>query len=229
VWKQFDQMSNMDWQIILTAEQLRAISTDPRLPPLLGLCRVTNALSLGYTALMAPLEYQSPRSRRDRFSAFMYTGAMLAEGMVFARALGKHFRHLQQYRDGFATLLGDKSLQEFRRRFLKPLRDKLTFHFDLDVVPAALARMEFSEFVIATGRGRIAGQIYFDLADEIVTAHLVGPQNDEARFLEVLDEFMSGTSALYRRFMQASHSLIAPAWGELGARRRSLRPKNAES
>lgn len=207
----------------MPAEAFDRIRSDPRLPPILGLCRVTNAMALGHSAIVAPLKYQSPRVRRDRTAALIYTGAMLAEGLVFAKALGRHFRYLPQYRDGFGKLLGDKQVHEFRTRYLKPLRDKVTFHFDVKVIANVIASMRFAEYVLASGRGKIAGQIYFDLADDVVTCLLVGPYETDAQFLGRLKEFMTGTANLYERFMRAAHHLVPAALAELGARRRFRR------
>lgn len=220
-------MPTRDWEVFIPSAQFERLKSDKRMHALIGLGRITNALSLGYASIMAPVDYSSPRSMRERSGAFLYTGAMLAEGLHFAQALGQYFRDLPQYQNGFAKILGDPEVKRLRSRYLKPLRDKATFHFDLDVVPEALGRMQFKDYVLARGRGKTACQIYFPLADDVVHAFLVGPHKDDAEYLKKLEEFMMGSSELYGRFMRAAHPLIPAALLTMGALRRTVKPSAA--
>ena len=196
-----------------------AVRTDRRIHSLLSLARVTNALTLGRWALLAPLKWQSPRLRRERYAALLYTGALLHEGLRFAESLARHFKHLPQFTSGFAPIIADLSVRKLRKAYLKPLRNKVAFHFDAVVQESSLPRLRNSEFVFARGRGIATADIYFELADDVVTDYLLGSPSTDREFMRRFEEFAVGTSELYKRFMIAAHRLIPAALKELGWKR----------
>jgi hypothetical protein len=161
--------------------------------------------------------------RRERTSAILFAGATLHEGLQVAQSLGKHFRDLPQYKSGFAAIQGDPDVQDLRRRFLKPLRDKGVFHVDGRAFGTALDRWQPEGMVVfASGRGQKAGAIYFDLADDLMIRYLLGEQQDGAAFSGALGDFMARTAGLNTRFLEASHRLLPVALIQLGVRRARL-------
>jgi hypothetical protein len=214
------------WQAGVTANEFRAIQKDPRLPPLLALARLSNAMSIAHHGLGTSLKWQSPRAIKERTSAFLYVAGMLHEGLILAESLGKHFRDLPQYREEFATILSDQNVRTLRTRYLKPLRNQAVFHFDRDAAAAALAQIDVeSDVIFLTGGEPNAAGVYFNLADDLAIRHLIGEFKDQERFLTELEAFMTQTTALFKRFTKATQRLIPAAFRQLGARR--LRPRNA--
>jgi hypothetical protein len=212
-------MARSEWRIVMPEGKFDALRSDRRVQSLLSLARVTNALTLGRWALLAPLKWQSPRMRRERYAALLYTGALLHEGLRFAESLARHFKHLPQFSAGLAPIIADSSVQRLRKRYLKPLRNKIAFHFDAVVPLTSLPRLKNSGFVFACGRGNATADIYFELADDVVTDYLLGSSSTDEGFVRKFEEFAVGTSELYKRFMIASHRLIPAALKELGWRR----------
>lgn len=211
-----------DWELVIDPASFDRLRTDRAFGILLNLARLTNALTIGRWALLAPLRWQSPRLRRERFAALLYTGALLHEGLRLAEALPAFYRHLPQYRAGFGEIQADSKVRHLRKRYLKRLRNKVAFHFDHDVPATVLPRLRNSEYHFATGRGGAIAAIYFDLADDVVTDFLLGKSSSDAEYVQKLDEFMTGTADLFKRFMIASHRLIPAALREQGWVRRQV-------
>lgn len=211
-----------DQEIVIPQAEWRAARTSHQFIDLARLARATNALAMAYPVLMIPIEYQSPRARRDRTAAFIYTGGVLVEGLKVSRSLGKHFRNLPQYRSGFGAIHADKGVQALERRFLQRLRDKAAFHFEREVFVQALPELEYDPVRLASARGFSAGAIYFDFVDDATLVYLTGAKSDEEH-LRLLEEYMVGTAQLANRFLRAAHSLIPRVLREFGGKKRSLK------
>lgn len=206
----------VDKGVYASAELWRELRHDPAFVELIRLARVTNSLALAYTPLLSPLDDQSPRTRRDRFSALVYAGALLHEGMHVAQGLGRHFRTLPQYKAGFAVLFGDKAIRTFRSNVLDKLRDELVFHFDRDALSAGLSQFPDKETLLLTAPDFQQGLIHFDVADDALLGALFGDAGTEQEYLERVTLFLEGTSSLFNRFMRAAHSLIPAVLLQMG-------------
>jgi hypothetical protein len=192
------------------------LRVDPAFCELLRLARVVNSLSLAYGPLIAPIEDQSPRARRERTSAFAYVAALLHEGLHTAQSLGAHFRQLPAYRTGIATLLGDPDVQALRSELLDRIRDELVFHFDRDSIAEGLTRFPDGEVLVGTTSDASHGQIYYDIGDDVLAGYLFGDAESQQAFLERFGAFMERTIELFNRFVSASHSLMGAALQQMG-------------
>lgn len=205
------------WEVVASADEFRELRLDPCIVPLLRIARVTNALSLGMLGMLRPIEDQSPAGHRVRWSALFYTGALLHEGLQIAEGLAETLRSLPAYRDGFAAIQADPEVQALRRDFLKRLRNQATFHVDAAVFRSVLGSdTDRSEVVFASGRGKQAGEIYFDLADHLAVEYLIGGPYTSERGWQSLEVLMTGISDLARRFNIAAHSLVPAALAQMG-------------
>ena len=218
--------SRRDKGVFASAERWATLRSEPAFLELVRLARVTNALALVYPPIFVSHDDQSPAARRDRFAAMVYAGALLHEGLHVAQGLGKHFRDLKQYKEGFAKLLGDRGVGKFRTKTLDKVRDKLVFHVDRESIAKGLARYPEGETLIATASDFSQGHSYFDLADEVVLGYLFGDALTADEYLARVESFLGETSDLHSRYMRAAHSLIPAALRRMGCYRRSiLRPQ----
>jgi hypothetical protein len=207
-----------DEAIYASPDRWKALRGDPGFVELLRLARVVNSLSLNYAPLMASLQDQSPKARRDRFAAFFYAAALLKEGLDTAQTLGKYFRGLPQYKAGFEAIFDDPDIKALRSGDLDKIRDQLVFHFDRDSIAAGLAHFPHGKALIATApKGfKKQGEIYFDAADDALLAYLFGDAPSESEYLARVAHLMEQVTSLFKHFMRASHSLIPVALAQMG-------------
>src|SRR2546430_9340093 len=205
-----------DRGVYASAERWRVLRSDPAFVELVRLARVTNQLTLAWPPLLAPLEDQRPKARRERFAAFFYAAALLHEALHVAQSLGQHFRELPQYRSGFAAIFADSGVTALRTQLLDRIRDRLVFHFDRECLAGGLGHFPEGETLIATAPDFMQGEIYFDVADDALLAYLFGDAPTEAEYLVRVGWLMEQVTCLFKRFMQAAHSLIPAALNEVG-------------
>ncbi len=205
-----------DHGVYASAEQWRALRTDPAFVELVRLARVTNSLTLAWPPLLGSLADQSPRARRERFAAIFYAAALLHEGLDVAQGLGQYFRDLPQYKNGFAAIASDPAVRALNNELLDRIRDEHVFHFDRASLATGLQHFPEGEALIATAPDFKHGEIYFDLADDALLAALFGDAPTEDEYLARVGRLMEQVSLLFKRFMQAAHSLIPAALGQMG-------------
>ena len=215
--------SRTDWVGVLPKVAFGAASKDPRFHLIITLGRVVNALTLSRLPLLRPVKWQSPRVRRERQAAFVYAAAVLYEGLRVAVALATHYRRHPKWSTTFGPILADAELRKMRQRYLKPLRDKTAFHFDIDVTREALTAIENEELIVVSGRGAAPHDIYFDLSDDVMLVRLFA-RDGHRPHLPDLERFMNQTSDLFTRFMHAAHRFMPAVLAEFGVRRRPPRP-----
>jgi hypothetical protein len=209
----------MDTGLYLSASDWARVRTDPAFVELVRLARVVNQLTLCFPPLMASLDDQSPRARRERAAAIVFAAALLHEGLITAEGLARHYRELTQYKEEFAPLFGDPQVQAFRASTIGRIRNELVFHVERDTIAQGLAAFPAGETLVATTAERdwSHGQIYFDIADDALLGALFGDAETPAAYFERVGEMFDSTSALLKRFMRASHRLIPAALHSLGA------------
>lgn len=217
-------MAIQDTGLFVSAGDWPRLRSDPAFVELIRLARVVNSLTLSYPPLLATLEDQSPRARRERFAAMLNAAALLHEGLHTAQGLAKHFRGLPQWKEEFASLLRDPKVNEFRTRVLKKIRDELVFHFDRDALATGLSHFPDGETQVAvTARNEWTyGEIYFDMADDALLGYLFGDAPTEADYHTRVAHLLENTTDLFNRFMRASHRVIPAALEKMGCYAKSV-------
>lgn len=208
-----------DTGLYLSAADWARVRADPAFVELIRLARVVNQLTLCYPPLLAPLDDQSPRARRERAAAIVFAAALLHEGLITAEGLARHYRELPQYKEEFAPLFGDSEVQAFRASTIGRVRNELVFHVERDAITQGLAAFPSGETLVATTAERdwSHGQVYFDIADDALFGALFGDADSADSYLDELGRMLDSTSALLSRFMRASHRLIPAALRSIGA------------
>jgi hypothetical protein len=213
----------LEVQIVALASDWPKIRTDPRFIELMRLARVANSLALAYPALFIPFNDQSPKARRDRFAGLLYSAALLKEGLHTAKSLGRWFRELPQYKEGFGAIFSDPAVQRLESELLDKVRDQLVFHYDRDAIATGLSRLPEGDMIVITypPTGPATGETYFDAADDATLGYLFGEAPTDAEYLARLEGFMFAVSGLFTRYLIASHRLIAMGLVQLGCVKRN--------
>jgi hypothetical protein len=203
-------------QLAFSPERWATLRNDERLLDLLRLGRVTNALAFAYPALTRDIRHQTPRTRRDRTAALYYVGAVAFEGLQVSQGLARHYRGFPQFQAGLGKLNTDPAVTALATKFLKPLRDKVAFHFDRDVYSTAIRGIEFEEYRVATFNTPNAAGVYFDFVDDAIGVFLTGARSN-VEHLHTLEQFMVGTASVANRLLRGAHRLLPAAFRQMGA------------
>lgn len=99
------------WEITLSGEEFERLKQDERFWAVLTLARTVNALRFVQVAGIS--EEDTPSAQRQRMNSFLFLGAILYEGLQFAGILGKYFRDIPEFKEGFGELFKDRKLRAF--------------------------------------------------------------------------------------------------------------------
>lgn len=213
-----DNTENELWDIVCSKRQFDKLKSDERFLALLRLARFVNALMFCHRPVINAGNMDTPDATRQRINSFVFASSVLYEGFRVAEQLGKHFRQLDSFKNGFANLMRDRNAQNLKNTILKRMRDKFVFHFDKDVATEALEGFELPHYKFATGKGKVFGQMYFCLADEVVMNFLLQLKDEESddelklRFQNITQDI----TQLMVKFLEAAEKLIAEALIQMG-------------
>ncbi len=100
------------WEVQCSRQIFEQQIADERLHMLLTLGRIVNAMRFTQQAVEDIRDPDKPAGTRQRMNSFLFLGAILCEGMGFAsHQLGKHFRHLPSFENGFQKLGRDRRVE----------------------------------------------------------------------------------------------------------------------
>jgi len=211
-------MDDFAYDIVCSKERFNLLKNDERFLGLLTLSKAINALRFCQQAAIDAKDMAGPAGARSRINSFLYASSVLYEGFLIVEKLGKHFKNIDSFRNGFGALLKDKTVRSLRESVLKRMRNKFVFHFDPDVARESFTNFELSEYTFASGIGKASGEMYFGLADEAVINFLLQPTQNEpdeslkGRWEKILEE----TSQIMGRFTESTERLMADALVEMG-------------
>ncbi len=207
------------WEVTLSREEFERLKQDERFWAILTLARIVNALRFVQLAGLSAEGDDTPSAQRQRMNSFLFLGATLYEGLIFARSLGEHFREVREFKDGFGRLFEDREVRDFSDNTLSKLRNKFVFHFDKDMAPEAIRSLDLTQYVFASGTDRHTGNVHYWLADVASLYYLLG-QDDGVSigdFQAWFTNLVHRTTDLSGRFGTAAEELIAAAMEGLGA------------
>ena len=125
--------------------------------------------------LSRPLDDTSPATvRRASLSLLKCCRHSCTKACRSSASLGKHFRHLPQFTNGFEALLKDRKIKELRREYLDPIRDKFAFHADRRAIAHTLTGLPAGDYVFALCGSTRASDVHMCLADDVAIWHVTG-------------------------------------------------------
>jgi len=105
------------WEIVCPKGKFEALRSYERFWAILTLSRIVNALSFCHVSGTEGGCGDTPSVRRQRSNAFLFASSVLYEGLEVAETLGRHFRDLNSFRNGFAILMAERETDQVRRKF----------------------------------------------------------------------------------------------------------------
>ncbi len=209
-------------EVYISNDDFNQLRSNPQLSSLLTLARVVNALNFCFRVLKDFSGDESPAGRRQHINAFLFSTGVLYGGLEITDTLTKHFGNRASFQAGFGSLLADSRTENLRTKVLKPLRDKTVFHFDRDVATKTINsfNLDLPSYLFVTASGNKAGDIYYNLADEVAINFVLGEPTSEEEERRRLAEILSDTADVLKRFVEAANTLIADVLKEMGWYRR---------
>ena len=204
------------WICKLTRDQFIRLRGDESFHALLALGRLVNSLRFMHQALLDSQLDDSPPRIRQRVNSFMYTGALLFEGIQLSkRSIGKHFRSLDAF-SGFKAIHGDPDAEELFRDQLRRLRNEAVFHFDTSSIASSLLVLNDEAVVFVRGSGFEQGNVYYELADTTALQLLTGTQQTRDAAVEHSRLMVRRVTDLSVRFVRSADELISSVLHLLG-------------
>jgi hypothetical protein len=203
------------WIGALSREQLQHLRDDESFHGLLALARVVNSLRFMHQSFLDSQVDDSPKNIRQRINSFLYSGALLFEGIGLSKRIGKHLRHLEAYA-GFTTMHRNSEVERLYSQELKRLRNEAIFHFDISAIASGLSEVEGDSVVFVSGDGTKQGHTYYELADLTVLRHLFGSHESDVAFEEHSRLLIQRVTDLSVDFLRASDRLISSALHSFG-------------
>ncbi len=195
------------WVCRLSRDQFARLRQDESFHVLLALARVVNSLRFMHQALLDFQDDDSPPRIRQRINSFIYTGAVLFEGIQLSKRLGKYFRTLESF-SGFVAIHKDPHVEELFKDQLRRLRNEAVFHFDAQSIAASLQELDGDEIIFLRGSGSQQGNVYYDLADTTALHLLTGIQPSAEAAVEHSRSIVQRVTDLSIRFVKAADELI---------------------
>lgn len=198
------------WQVVCTPADFVRWRNNESFHSLVALARVVNSIRFMHYSLLDSRYGDTPADMRQRLNSFMYTGALLFEGVQLSKKLGKHYRHLAAYQEGFQLLHRDPAVERLMANYLKPLRNEAVFHFDVSTVAENLKQMSDPEYVFVRAEGRGAGFTYYELADASALRIVFGARTD-ADYATRAAFLLESVAGLAVQFLKSADRLISAA------------------
>lgn len=85
-------MFNREWHIKVPSGEFEALRGDERFRQVLVLGRMLNSLRFLQCTFLGAADLKPPADIRHRFSAFFFIVAVMYEGLLLLKRMGKHFR-----------------------------------------------------------------------------------------------------------------------------------------
>ena len=212
------------WEVRCSREIFDQQIADERLHMLLTLGRIVNAMRFTQQAVEDIRDPDKPASTRQRINSLLFLGAILCEGMGLARhQLGKHFRHLPSFKNGFQELGRDQQVEALLRSNtgkLWKMRNEVVFHYDREAISYGVG--SFPEegregLAFVSGYRDRVGDIHYDLSDNVVIRYVIGAikEDDESSVRSKLKRLIDEVLSLSHRFGRAADELIMEGLKEL--------------
>ena len=208
-------MPTKTWKLSCSSTLFNSLKQDDKFKSILNLARICNSLVFCNTCILKFKNKYNPSGYRQVINSFLFASAVLYEGFIVADNLGKYFNTHKAFRKGFAILLKNKKLKQFRQNILCKMRDKFVFHFDESVVAESLKKYTSPSYTFMVGRGSKNSEIYYILADEISLNYILKDISSSSQKKE-LEKILKTTVDLIVKFTDAANQLICEVLLEMG-------------
>jgi hypothetical protein len=214
------------WEIYLSKADFDRQRSDPRLPVILNLARIVNVLNFCFRTLLQSKDDGTPAEQRQYFNSFLFACGILYEGLKVANTLGKRFGDRDSFRNGFGRLLKDKETKRLLETVLNPMRNKIVFHFEEDVMKTTVQELDLESYSFVVGSGQASGDAYYELADTTAINFIIGNPDSKEEASQSFRETVKSITQVLSGYTDSANVLIVDVLRELNWKRRES-PKDS--
>lgn len=169
------------------------------------LTRIVNMVRANQRIFVRTLGDDNIPGMKDRLDSLLFRGALLFEAIKTFSNLHNQFRHLSEYKkhsDEITSILNQfDNNNSFYNTVLKPLRNKVMFHFDPNAILESIPLYDIEDDIIyAQGESFKNIDFVYTFPDELALDYILKKvqtkDNDEERYKYIGDEIISLSSVL---------------------------------
>jgi len=204
--------------ISCTKEEFDRIKSDERFVGLLNLARFINALRFCQKPIIEAKGTSQPSIDGTSLNSFLFASSLLCEGFLLVDKLDMSLKSLDSFKNGFQSLIEDKTVIKLRESIRKKMRNKFVFHFDGGVVKKSLKRFDVPTIKFASRCENGTGGTYFGLADEIVMNYFLQPRENESdsSLKDRFEKTVKDITIIMDRFNKSAIMLMAEVMKDMG-------------
>jgi len=198
-------------RVKIPLSQIKKLKDDPQFILILRLCRYINQLTYIQEAYLKGRNDQdaSPTQIRHFHNTFFFICGVLHEALEFARGLGKEFKIFPSFQKGLAKLPKHSDVKFLEENeHLKKMRNKFVFHVDAEPFEEALRTYNVRLIKFLWAEGPKAGEIYYNLADELALNYYIGDHGSPEEEAKVQQEILTSAMNALTLFVKGGHALI---------------------
>jgi hypothetical protein len=213
-----NQPGDLDrWQVYFPLSVSRELSAEPSFHALLAFARAMNVVRFALEDLARDFDATVPANRRRLAGTLFLVGGLLNEIRISSNRLGQWYRDVPEYAELSAVWKSDPLSAPPLKGLIK-IRNAALAHFDVEPFATLLSHeIVHQEFRWAEGRGPAMGELYYELADDLVLNILVGPVNSPDEFRVRAEDMLQAFKAILLNLHKAGAHLISAVTRRLGA------------
>lgn len=201
-------MADRDWCIKVPSGRFEALRRDERFRQVLVLGRMLNSLRFLQCTFLSAADLKPPGDFRQRLNAFFFIVAVMYEGLILLKRMGKHFQGSNNWQHKIVPILRDGAFDRLFSASMGPLRNQAVFHFFEDALKEPLDGCDSKDFTVVAGSGRGQKEVFYELSDRLTLGLFIGKSVSTEEQTRHVITLMNQTLDLLKEIVEASESLI---------------------
>lgn len=196
------------YRIKIPANQIKKLKADAKFILVLRLSRFINQLSFCHQSTLEVSKTKTPTNLRQWHNSFLFSCGVLYEALKFYPKLGKEFLKYKSHKKGFAKLSKHPDFDFVKNKILNIMRNEFIYHVDEQPFIVALQQYGDRNVDFLLTKSSKQGEIYYNLADELVINYIIGHHNSDEIALQHFKEVTVKIMNIMTEFIKCSDALI---------------------
>ena len=142
------------------------------------LSRLLNVIRANQRQYLRINDDDDPANVRDRIELILYHGAIVYESLKTLLGYSRDLKQLKSWSDNSITVKKIQSefneQKSFTKKYLEPIRNKILFHYEIEVFDSILENYALSQNAIfAEAKSERTIDLAFTLADELLVNYMI--------------------------------------------------------